>query len=202
MLVNDQSCFFIVSIVIWSFLGIITPFIAVQILLISECFEQAPLLIGCDVRNMTTETYELLTNKEVIAVNQGEASKMKLLVAQFVYFSCNLWSKHFPTLFWGFQIFQSFADSLGVQGRKVQSSGDAGCLQVWAGPLSGHRLAVVLWNRCSKSATITAQWGALGLESSTAVSIRDLWLVGNDSSIRWTASIDLWIFFSYSLRLC
>lgn len=90
MLVNDQSCFFIVSIVIWSFLGIITPFIAVQILLISECFEQAPLLIGCDVRNMTTETYELLTNKEVIAVNQGEASKMKLLVAQFVYFSCNL----------------------------------------------------------------------------------------------------------------
>ncbi|KAK4769207.1 hypothetical protein SAY86_027357 [Trapa natans] len=97
---------------------------------------KAPLLIGCDVRNMTAETYELLANKEVIAVNQ---------------------------------------DSLGVQGRKVQSSGDGGCLQVWAGPLSGHRLAVVLWNRCSKAATITAQWGDLGLESSTSVSIRDLW---------------------------
>ncbi|XP_031381001.1 alpha-galactosidase 3-like [Punica granatum] len=97
---------------------------------------KAPLLIGCDVRNMTAESYELLTNKEVIAVNQ---------------------------------------DSLGVQGRKVQSSGEGGCLQVWAGPLSGHRLAVVLWNRCSKAATITAQWGALGLESSTSVSIRDLW---------------------------
>lgn len=33
---------------------------------------QAPLLIGCDVRNITTETFKLLSNKEVIAVNQGE----------------------------------------------------------------------------------------------------------------------------------
>lgn len=33
---------------------------------------QAPLLIGCDVRNMTAETFEILTNKEVIAVNQGD----------------------------------------------------------------------------------------------------------------------------------
>lgn len=32
---------------------------------------QAPLLIGCDVRNMTAETLEILSNKEVIAINQG-----------------------------------------------------------------------------------------------------------------------------------
>lgn len=32
---------------------------------------QAPLLIGCDVRSMTAETLEIVTNKEVIAVNQG-----------------------------------------------------------------------------------------------------------------------------------
>jgi alpha-galactosidase len=31
---------------------------------------KAPLLIGCDVRNMSNETIELLTNPEVIAVNQ------------------------------------------------------------------------------------------------------------------------------------
>ncbi|MCH98010.1 putative alpha-galactosidase/alpha-N-acetylgalactosaminidase, partial [Trifolium medium] len=31
---------------------------------------KAPLLIGCDVRNMTAETLEILTNKEVIAINQ------------------------------------------------------------------------------------------------------------------------------------
>ncbi|XP_030540425.1 alpha-galactosidase 3 [Rhodamnia argentea] len=97
---------------------------------------KAPLLIGCDVRNMTAETMELLSNTEVIAVNQ---------------------------------------DSLGVQGRKVHSSGTAGCKQVWAGPLSGHNLVVALWNRCSKVATINANWEAIGLESSTSVSIRDLW---------------------------
>uniref|UniRef100_A0A804PLF1 Alpha-galactosidase n=1 Tax=Zea mays TaxID=4577 RepID=A0A804PLF1_MAIZE len=31
---------------------------------------KAPLLIGCDVRNMTSETMEILSNKEVIQVNQ------------------------------------------------------------------------------------------------------------------------------------
>ncbi|PSS33257.1 Alpha-galactosidase [Actinidia chinensis var. chinensis] len=97
---------------------------------------KAPLLVGCDVRNMTAETFEILSNKEVIAVNQ---------------------------------------DPLGVQGRKVYVSGTDDCLQVWAGPLTGHRLAVVLWNRCSKAATITAAWGTLGLESSISVSVRDLW---------------------------
>ncbi|XP_028111182.1 alpha-galactosidase 3-like isoform X1 [Camellia sinensis] len=97
---------------------------------------KAPLLIGCDVRNMTAETFELLSNKEVIAVNQ---------------------------------------DPLGVQGRKVHVAGTNDCHQVWAGPLTGQSLAVALWNRCSKAATITAAWGALGLESSTSVSVRDLW---------------------------
>lgn len=52
-------------------------------------------------------------------------------------------------------------------------------LQVWAGPLSGNRLVVAFWNRCSKAATITAKWEALCLESSTSVSIRDLWQVSN-----------------------
>lgn len=31
---------------------------------------KAPLLIGCDVRNISSETLEILTNPEVIAVNQ------------------------------------------------------------------------------------------------------------------------------------
>ncbi|XP_058007909.1 alpha-galactosidase 3 isoform X6 [Hevea brasiliensis] len=99
---------------------------------------KAPLLIGCDVRNMTAETYEILTNEEVIAINQ---------------------------------------DPLGVQGRKVYTAGTDGCLQVWAGPLSGNRLVVALWNRCSKAATVTAKWNVLGLESGTSVSVRNLWQV-------------------------
>ncbi|XP_059455815.1 alpha-galactosidase 3 [Corylus avellana] len=115
---------------------------------------KAPLLVGCDVRNMTTETFELLTNKEVIAINQ---------------------------------------DPLGVQGRKVYVSGTDDCLQVWAGPLSEHRLVVALWNRCSKAATVTAAWEKLGLESSTSVSIRDLWQhkdVSGDAVSSFSARVD------------
>ncbi|XP_031497497.1 alpha-galactosidase 3 [Nymphaea colorata] len=97
---------------------------------------KAPLLIGCDVRNMTAETLEILSNREVIDVNQ---------------------------------------DSLGVQGRKVSTAGSSGCSQVWAGPLSGERLVVALWNRCDNSTAITVEWETIGLENTTVVSIRDLW---------------------------
>ncbi|XP_058110606.1 alpha-galactosidase 3 isoform X2 [Magnolia sinica] len=97
---------------------------------------KAPLLVGCDIRNMTAETMEILTNKEVIAVNQ---------------------------------------DPLGVQGRKVAVEGVGDCLQVWAGPLSGQRLVIVLWNRCAKATTVTAKWEMLGLDPTIRVSVRDLW---------------------------
>lgn len=97
---------------------------------------KAPLLIGCDVRNMTTETLGILSNKEVIAVNQ---------------------------------------DPLGIQGRKVSAEGPDDCRQVWAGPLSGNRLVMALWNRCLETATITAKWEVLGLDATVEVSIRDLW---------------------------
>ena len=31
---------------------------------------KAPLIIGCDITNMSNDTFTILTNKEVIAVNQ------------------------------------------------------------------------------------------------------------------------------------
>ncbi|CAL4917321.1 unnamed protein product [Urochloa decumbens] len=106
---------------------------------------KAPLLIGCDVRSMSQQTKDILSNSEVIAVNQ---------------------------------------DSLGVQGKKAQSSNG---LEVWAGPLSNNRKVVVLWNRQGYQATITAQWSSIGLASSTAVTARDLWAVSSLSSDPHTA---------------
>ncbi|KAK1399320.1 Alpha-galactosidase [Heracleum sosnowskyi] len=97
---------------------------------------KAPLLIGCDVRNMDRKTLEILSNREVIAVNQ---------------------------------------DELGVQGRKVNVTGTDGCQQVWAGPLSGNRMVVALWNRCSKAGTIKVTWDVLGIQSFISMSVRDLW---------------------------
>jgi alpha-galactosidase len=50
-------------------------------------------------------------------------------------------------------------------------------VQVRASPLSGNRLAVVLWNRSSAKATVTASWSDLDLEPGTSVDVRDLWLM-------------------------
>ncbi|KAM0840784.1 hypothetical protein ACQ4PT_059424 [Festuca glaucescens] len=47
--------------------------------------------------------------------------------------------------------------------------------KVWAGPLSGNRKAVLLWNRKGRRATITAYWSTVGLPASAAVTVRDLW---------------------------
>jgi len=45
------------------------------------CIGKAPLIIGCDIRNMTQETAAILMNKEVIAINQdplGEQCTLKV----------------------------------------------------------------------------------------------------------------------------
>lgn len=95
---------------------------------------KAPLLVGCDVRNATKETMQIISNKEVIKVNQ---------------------------------------DKLGVQAKKVRMEGD---LEIWAGPLSGYRVAVLLVNRGSSMRNpITAQWDDIGLPPNTRVIARDLW---------------------------
>ncbi|GFZ15810.1 alpha-galactosidase 2 [Actinidia rufa] len=94
---------------------------------------KAPLLIGCDIRSMDNDTFELLSNKEVIEVNQ---------------------------------------DKLGIQGKKVKTNGD---LEVWSGPLSGNRVVVVLWNRGTSKATLTADWSDVGLKPSIVVDARDVW---------------------------
>ncbi|RID68170.1 hypothetical protein BRARA_C00347 [Brassica rapa] len=103
---------------------------------------KAPLLIGCDLRSMDKVTYELLSNKEVIGVNQ---------------------------------------DKLGIQGKKIKKEGD---LEVWAGPLSMKRVAVILWNRGSSTANITARWEDIGLDSSAIVNARDLWAHSTHSGVR------------------
>ncbi|KAL1356228.1 hypothetical protein HN51_008230 [Arachis hypogaea] len=110
---------------------------------------KAPLLIGCDIRALDKTTKELLSNSEVIAVNQ---------------------------------------DKLGVQGKKVKSNNG---LEVWAGPLSGNKVAVILWNRSSSKAKVTASWSDLGLKSATSVHARDLWEHSTTSSVSGEISAEL-----------
>lgn len=46
------------------------------------CLLAAPLMIGCDVRNMTDATREILTNRRVIAVNQDPLGRQGFRVGQ------------------------------------------------------------------------------------------------------------------------
>ncbi|KAI5674495.1 hypothetical protein M9H77_14859 [Catharanthus roseus] len=110
---------------------------------------KAPLLIGCDIRSMDSETFNILSNDEVIAVNQ---------------------------------------DKLGIQGKKIKWGGDS---EVWTGPLSGNRLAVLLLNRGSSKTTITANWSDLGFQSSTVVHARDLWQKSTMKSVRGQISAEV-----------
>ena len=97
------------------------------------CLMKAPLLIGADVTSMSNDTFRILTNIEVIAVNQ---------------------------------------DSKGVQGRKVNITGDS---EVWSAPLSDGGFSVILLNRADTAASITAWWEDLPLDPNTAATVRDLW---------------------------
>ncbi|KAI4991161.1 hypothetical protein ZWY2020_039532 [Hordeum vulgare] len=72
-------------------------------------------------------------------------------------------------------------DKLGVQGLKVQQDED---LEVWAGRLSGDRVALVLWNRGPTEASITASWSNIGLSPSAVVDAHDLWTDEVTSSVQ------------------
>lgn len=50
-------------------------------------------------------------------------------------------------------------------------------LQIWAGPLSGYRVALVLVNRGPTPYLVTANWDDIGIPLGSVVEARDLWEV-------------------------
>ncbi len=117
------------------------------------CLMKAPLLIGCDVRNMSSDTLRILTNSEVIAVNQ---------------------------------------DPLGEQGHKVKSVGKEGLEQeVWAGPLSDGAFAVLLLNKDTEVAQVTADWSDFGLDPSVEAKVRDLWQHKDLGTMKGSVSVSV-----------
>ena len=51
----------------------------------------------------------------------------------------------------------------------------AGMLEVWAGGLSGGRIAVALFNRSPGDDVVEVKWAEVGLAQGTAVRVRDIW---------------------------
>ncbi|XP_022945751.1 alpha-galactosidase 1-like [Cucurbita moschata] len=67
-------------------------------------------------------------------------------------------------------------DPLGVQAKKVRSGHEKKMEQVWAGPLSGYRVAVLLVNRRKWRMAGRAYWDDIGIPNDTVVQARDLLL--------------------------
>ena len=92
---------------------------------------KAPLLISTDLTKIKADDLQILSNKEVIAINQ---------------------------------------DKLGVAGRLVEERPqDPAHLQVWAGPLSAGRVAVVMWNRGNTTEEILGRFVNFQLDGEAAV---------------------------------
>src|SRR4051794_19258250 len=95
------------------------------------CLLAAPLIFSGDMTRLDDFTLGLLTNDEVIDVDQ---------------------------------------DPLGRPGRRVAKQGG---LEVWARDMEDGSLAVGLFNRGEREATVAARWSDLGVSGSRPV--RDLW---------------------------
>ncbi|KAJ8759252.1 hypothetical protein K2173_006772 [Erythroxylum novogranatense] len=102
---------------------------------------KAPLILGCDLRNITKDSLEIVSNNEAIAINK---------------------------------------DPLGIQAKKVRKEGDRGIyikksIYIWAGPLSGYRVAALLLNRSPIKSSITAEWDDIGIPPGSVIEARDVW---------------------------
>ena len=71
-------------------------------------------------------------------------------------------------------------DWLGVQGHRVASSpgSSGGTLDVYAGPLGGGDIALVLFNRGSAATAITANFSDVGLSVGSTARVRNVWRRG------------------------
>jgi alpha-galactosidase len=68
-------------------------------------------------------------------------------------------------------------DWLGVQGHRVASTkgSGGGSLDVYAGPLGGGDIALVLFNRDATAQSITANFSDIGLSVGSTARVRNVW---------------------------
>ena len=114
------------------------------------CLLSAPLLLGCDLERLDAFTLSLLTNDEVLAVNQDTLGR----AATRVWDSGDKVSIERP------------ADRPGKPGEQLR-------LQVWAKELDDGSRAVGLFNLGDAEQTVTARFSDLKLIGKQLV--RDLW---------------------------
>jgi alpha-galactosidase len=128
---------------------------------------KSPLLIGADVRAFDSDTISLLTNAEVIAVNQDALGKQ------------GRWVNRGKGS--GGSSGSSSSSSSSSTTTKSSVSSVDNSTQVWAGLLVGGRAAVALVNMdSSKAHNVTLRWDELSpivypTPTTGSFSVRDVW---------------------------
>jgi len=121
---------------------------------------KAPLLIGCDIRNLSSEYYNILANQEVIAVSQDPIGVQ----------GQRIWSWNSTT--------NDINKSLRNKRGNEYFSGPVfpGDTEIWAVPLTANSaVAVILLNRGMPNDTsITVEWSQIGIATGDA-KVRDIW---------------------------
>jgi alpha-galactosidase len=134
------------------------------------CLIKAPLLLGMDLRNISPSGLEIISNTEVIQWNQDKLGVQGHRVYQERVETTSLSSLPSPLL-----------RNRRLDGSIVQTTeedeleGGDGFIEVWAGPLTDGKYAVVLFNRGSKQHIVTAHWNDIGIPSAQAMKARDVW---------------------------
>ncbi len=109
----------------------------------------SPLLIGCDMTRLDDFTLGLLTNDEVLAVDQDAAGKQAAVVSQ---------SEEKVTI---------------TRGGRANGAVHFAKTQVWAKELADGSQAVGLFNLGDEAGPVTVKWGDLKISGKKGV--RDLW---------------------------
>ncbi len=117
------------------------------------CLLDAPLLIGCDMERLDPFTYSLLSNDEVLDINQDALGKQAVRVAG-------------PAF-----VPPAPARRSGPAAASADNPGGNGL--IYSKPLEDGNLAVGLFNVGPQEEKVTAEWKDLGLQGKQAV--RDLW---------------------------
>lgn len=113
----------------------------------------SPLLLSADLRTVKAqhpECLELMLNREILAVNQDPAGLAPVLVSQ----TTNM--------------------SAARLGQEEQPTSTDITAQVFARPLQGSEIAVVLLNRDETPANLSVTWRSLGLDVNQPMAVRDV----------------------------
>jgi alpha-galactosidase len=119
------------------------------------CLIKAPLLLGNDLRSIPSEIMDIISNPEIIALNQDPLGKQG-------YKRWSSLSSLSSSTSSSSSLSSSMSTSTSVEYDDSNNDNmgvvDDGPIEVWAGDLAGGDVAVVLFNRSNKTQTITAKF--------------------------------------------